>query len=245
MRMDLVRRGLGIAVLAQTGVLAVLALAGTAGGAGLLIGAGYGLLCDVLIVRGLTRRGAARVGLANGVTWARSALVGAVIALLPTAAHGAATVQLAVAAGVAILLDGVDGRVARATGTVSAFGSRLDMEVDASLVLALSVAAVPRVGRWVLLLGAARYLLLLATLLVPRLGEPTPPRLWRKVVAVVQGVVLTLVCAGVLPAPAAEGLAVAAGLALALSFGTQVHGLLRPERPVTRTDPEPVDARAR
>ncbi len=244
MRMDLVRRGLGIAVLAQGAALAVLALSGTAGGVGLVAGAGYGLLCDAFVVRALSRGGATRVGIANGVTWARCALVGAVIALIPTAGDGRATVELAVAAAVAILLDGVDGRVARATGTVSAFGSRFDMEVDASLVLALSIVAASRVGPWVLLLGAARYLLLLATLLVPRLGEPTPPRIWRKVVAVLQGVVLTLVCAGVLPGPVAEASAVAAGLALAWSFGTQVHGLLRPERPAVPAVPERVDARA-
>jgi phosphatidylglycerophosphate synthase len=244
MRVDLVRRGLGIAALAQGGALAVLALSGTAGGPGLAAGVGYALLCDLLIVRALTRGGATRVGIANGVTWARCALVGAVVALIPTAGQGSATVQLAVAAAVAILLDGVDGRVARTTGTVSPLGSRFDMEVDASLVLALSIVAVPRVGPWVVLLGAARYLLLLATLLMPRLAEPTPPRLWRKVVAVVQGVVLTVVCARMLPAPVEEAVAVGAGLALAWSFGTQIHALLRAPRPVAPAVPERADARA-
>lgn len=244
MRVDPVRRGLGIAVLAQGAALAVLAVTGAAGGMGLTAGAGYGLLCDVLIVRGLARGTATRVGIANAVTWARCALVGAVVALVPTAAHGWPTVELVVAAAVAILLDGVDGRVARTTGTVSRFGSRFDMEVDASLVLALSIVAVPRVGAWVVLLGAARYLLLVATLLVPRLGEPTPPRLWRKVVAVVQGVVLTVVSAGVLPAPVAGVVAVGAGLALAWSFATQIHGLLRQEHTAGAAVPEPVDARA-
>ena len=40
---------------------------------------------------------------------------------------------------VALALDGVDGQVARRTGTVSALGARFDMEVDAFLVLVLSV----------------------------------------------------------------------------------------------------------
>lgn len=244
MRMDPVRRGLGIAVLAQGAALAVLPATGTAGGMGLAGGAAYGLLCDVLIVRGLLRGGAARVGIANAVTWSRCALVGVVVALMPSALDGRPALELAVVSAVAILLDGVDGRVARVTGTVSPFGSRFDMEVDASLVLALSIVAVPRVGAWVVLLGAARYLLLLATLLVPRLGGPTPPRLWRKVVAVVQGVVLTVVCAGVLPGPAAGGLAAGAGLALAWSFATQIHGLLRQEHTAGAAVPEPVDARA-
>ena len=41
---------------------------------------------------------------------------------------------------VALALDGVDGQVARRTRTVSALGARFDMEVDAFLVLVLSVA---------------------------------------------------------------------------------------------------------
>ena len=49
---------------------------------------------------------------------------------------------------VAMLLDGTDGRVARRTGTTSAFGARFDMELDAFLLLALSVL-VWQSGRWV------------------------------------------------------------------------------------------------
>ena len=37
-----------------------------------------------------------------------------------------------------LILDGVDGRVARARGEVSAFGARFDMETDALLLLCLS-----------------------------------------------------------------------------------------------------------
>ena len=46
---------------------------------------------------------------------------------------------LVVLAAVALVLDGVDGQVARRTGTVSALGARFDMEVDAFLMLVLSV----------------------------------------------------------------------------------------------------------
>jgi phosphatidylglycerophosphate synthase len=149
-----------------------------------------------------------------------------------------------VAAVVALLLDAVDGRVARRTGTTSPFGSRFDMEVDASLVLALSVAATPRVGSWVLLIGAARYLLLVATVLLPSLDRPTPPRLWRKAVAVGQGVALTAVCARVLAPPIDEAVAVVAAVALGWSFATQVHGLLAGASHVLAVAvPEPADAR--
>ena len=46
---------------------------------------------------------------------------------------------LVLLSSVALALDGVDGWVARRTRTVSALGARFDMEVDAFLVLMLSV----------------------------------------------------------------------------------------------------------
>ena len=46
----------------------------------------------------------------------------------------------------ALLLDAVDGGVARRTGTVSGFGARFDMEVDAFLILVLSGYVAGRLG---------------------------------------------------------------------------------------------------
>jgi phosphatidylglycerophosphate synthase len=82
----------------------------------------------------------------------------------------------------------------------------------------------------VLAIGLFRYGLLAAGWCWPWLRGSVPARYWRKVVAVLQGVVLTTYAAGVLP----NGLA-AAGVALALallvvSFGTQVLEL-RMNRP--------------
>ena len=65
-------------------------------------------------------------------------------------------------AAVALVLDYVDGRVARRTGTASALGARLDGEVDAFLILVLSVYVAPSAGAWVLAIGAARYAFLVA-----------------------------------------------------------------------------------
>ena len=56
---------------------------------------------------------------------------------------------------VALLLDWVDGQVARRTHTESAFGARFDMEVDAFLILVLSVYVASTTGWWVLIIGAA------------------------------------------------------------------------------------------
>ena len=101
---------------------------------------------------------------------------------------------------VALALDWVDGQVARRTHTESAFGARFDMEVDAFLILVLSVVRRPRrSGAWVLAIGLARYLLLAAEQVLPWLRRPTPPRYWGKVVAALQGIVLTVAAAGVLP----------------------------------------------
>jgi hypothetical protein len=125
------------------------------------------------------------------------------------------------------VLDAVDGRVARARGTVSRLGAAFDMETDALLILVLSVYVAPAVGAWVLLIGLARYLLLAATAVWPWLGGPVPPRPWAKIVAALQGVVLAVAAADVLPTPVIQ---VALGACLVLlteSFGRQVVVLWR------------------
>ena len=223
-------------------MLAALLASGAVLPIGAAAGVGYGLVCDLLIAAGLAGSGLRHVGAANAVTWTRCVLVGAVVALVADPASPGATGVLVVIAAVALLLDGVDGRIARVSHSVSAFGSRFDMEVDASLVLALSIAAAAQVGPWILLVGAARYLLLLATALVPRLAAPTPPRLWRKVVAVLQGVALIVVCAGSFGWVVSEVVAALAALALAVSFGTQVHELLRSGVRTAPADRRVVDA---
>jgi phosphatidylglycerophosphate synthase len=130
-------------------------------------------------------------------------------------------------AAVALVLDAVDGQVARRTGTATAVGARLDGEVDAFLILLLSIAVSRQYGSWVLAIGAARYALLLAGWLIPWLAAPLPPRYWRKVVAAVQGIVLTVAVSGLLD-PLTGMIAVAAALLLlAESFGHDVIWLYR------------------
>ena len=102
-------------------------------------------------------------------------------------------------ATVALVLDAVDGRVARRTGTASPLGARFDGEVDAFLIVALSVYVARTVGAWVLAIGAARYAFLVAEWLLPWMRAPLPPRYWRKVVAATQGIALTVAAADVLP----------------------------------------------
>ncbi|MGH1562841.1 CDP-alcohol phosphatidyltransferase family protein [Mumia sp. DW29H23] len=200
-------------------------------GAGLVVGVVLAIGVAVLLGAGLARSGTSRFGPANAVTLGRSVLTVAVAALaFGTDLAATALVVLVGLASLALVLDLVDGRVARRTGTVSALGARFDMEVDALLVLVMSVVVVRSLGwsaAWVLLIGSARYLLLLATAVVPWLREPTPVRRWAKVVAAVQGVVLTVVAAGVLPRPVALTSLVVALALLVESFAWQVRWLAR------------------
>ena len=127
----------------------------------------------------------------------------------------------------ALVLDFVDGRVARRTGTASGLGARFDGEIDAFLILALSVYVAQTVGAWVLLIGAARYVFLAAGWLLWWMRATLPPREWRKVVAATQGVTLTIAAAGVLPADLTRAMLAVALALLAESFGRDVWWLWR------------------
>jgi phosphatidylglycerophosphate synthase len=160
---------------------------------------------------------------ADAITLVRAVLALVVAAIGPT---GPGLVLVVVA----LSLDWVDGQVARRTHTESAFGARFDMETDAFLIAVLSVYVAADVGWWVLLIGAARYLLWLAERVLPWLRRPVPPRYWRKVVAAVQGIVLAVAASGLVPDPISQAmLLVALGL-LAESFGRDVWWLWHTRR---------------
>ncbi|MFL6127547.1 MAG: CDP-alcohol phosphatidyltransferase family protein [Mycobacteriales bacterium] len=198
------------------------ALAGTVGlgPAAALAGGAFGLVLCALLTRGL---GGSGLGPADQVTLIRATLVGGVTALTVEAyVRPVPAAPLVALASVALALDWVDGRVARGTGTVSVFGARFDMEVDAFLILVLSAYAARPLGAWVLAVGALRYAYGVAGWVLPWLPGPLPARPWRKVVAAIQGMVLVVAAAGVLPRPVAAG-AVAVALALLVeSFGRDV-----------------------
>jgi phosphatidylglycerophosphate synthase len=212
----------------QLALLSVLADTVGLGLAGWLAGAVCGLATAVFLAYGLSRSGAAALGAANRVTLARAVLVGGVAALVADGLVADGLLRpgsvgtLVGLAAVALVLDGVDGWVARRTGTVSALGWRFDMEVDAFLILVLSVSVGQSVGSWVIAIGAARYLAWAAGAMVPWLGVPVPPRYWRKPVAAIQGIVLTAAIAQLLPGPAVNAAIAVAMALLAESFGRDV-----------------------
>jgi len=170
----------------------------------------------------------AQWGPASWVTLARATLAAGVAALAADSlAHDAPAALLVALAAVALALDAVDGSVARRTGTATALGARFDGEVDAFLILALSVYVAPAYGAWVLAIGAARYLFLAGEWLVPWMGAPLPSRRWRRLVAATQGIVLTIAAAEVLPRAPTQALLAAALAALTASMGECVWWLWR------------------
>ncbi|HVU92252.1 MAG TPA: CDP-alcohol phosphatidyltransferase family protein, partial [Jatrophihabitans sp.] len=174
-----------------------------------------------------------RFGPADGVTFVRAVLAVLVAAVVAT---GGAATPIVALASVGLVLDLVDGWVARRTGTASAFGARFDLEVDAFLILVLSVRVAQELAPWALAIGLARYLFVAAWAVAPWLRRPVPPQYWRKTVAAVQGVVLTVAVSGLLPVRLAEGALLVALLLLAESFGRDVVWLWRHERrPAPRT----------
>jgi phosphatidylglycerophosphate synthase len=191
-------------------------------------GLALALVVHALLARGLARRGLTGLRPADRVTLARAWLTCGVAALT-VGGHGGdgVTTPLLVLAGTALALDAVDGRVARRTGTASALGARFDMEVDALLILVLSAYVARATGWWVLAMGLARYAVLAATVVAPWLAAGVAPRQWRKAVAAVQGVVLTVAAGGLLSRGWATWALVVAAALLGLSFLTEVAELWR------------------
>ena len=193
------------------------------GVAGWTVGVMCGAFLGITLVAALGRHEATGLGPAGAVTLVRAELACAVAALTADSFVDPAPVGLLVAlTAVALLLDAVDGQVARRTGTVTRLGARFDMEVDAFLIAVLSVYVAPDLGVWVLAIGAMRYVYVAAGWVFEWLRRPTPPRYWAKVVAAVQGVVLMVAAAEVVPQVWAR---VAVALALVLlveSFGRDV-----------------------
>ncbi|MDT7841399.1 CDP-alcohol phosphatidyltransferase family protein [Streptomyces justiciae] len=212
----------------------LLALLGTAigmGPAGWLTGLAFAVATWAVLSRALHRTQPRSFGPANRVTLGRSILVGGVTALVADSFQSSPPVTLFVGlTAVALILDGVDGKVARRTGTSTPLGARFDMEVDAFLILVLSVYVSMSLGPWVLLIGAMRYAFVAAARVWTWLNAPLPPSTARKTVAALQGVFLLLAASGLLPY-ALEFAVVATALGtLVWSFGRDVLWLFRTSR---------------
>jgi len=214
-------------------LLLTAALAATVGlsAAGWLAGTAYAVVLTVVLGVGLRRTGMRALGPANAVTLGRATLVAGVTALVATSLTAPVPLPVLVTLiAVALALDGVDGQVARRTGSTTRLGARFDMEVDAFLILVLSVFVAGTFGWWTIAMGAFRYVFVAASWAWPWLNAPLPPKFSRKVVAAAQGVALVVATASLLP-DAVALLALAAALtALTWSFGRDVQWLCAEER---------------
>ena len=168
---------------------------------------------------------------ANRVTLGRATLILplSALAVQPILLSDDMAWYIIAVATVALVLDGVDGWVARRSETASPFGARFDMELDSFLMLVLSILVwrSEKVGAWAILIGLPRYLWVAAGWVWPLLRAELPPSVRRKAVCVAQGVLL-LVCLGPIISPAlATGAAAAALAVLAYSFAVDIIWLAR------------------
>lgn len=171
----------------------------------------------------------AQFGVANAVTLVRAGLVAPLVGLAfetPSAPAAWFAIALAIAG---LVLDGVDGELARRFGSATPFGARFDMEVDALLILVLSVLCwqFDKAGAWILAAGLLRYAFVAGAYVAPALRRPLPPSRRRQGVCVAQ-IVALLLCLSPLLEHGASAAAGALGLAaLAWSFTVDVVRLAR------------------
>lgn len=197
------------------------------------VGAGLGMAALVLMLMWATGGrtfGHQRLGACNAVTYLRGSLTCLLVVPLAapaTLADPAVAWTILGIGAAALALDGVDGWLARRDRLESAFGARFDVEVDSALALVLAILAWVggAAGPLVLFLGVARYLFVVASLLVPWLARPLPESFARKAVCVVQLGVLIALQAPVLPSWLGQTITTVAALLVAGSFGRDIRWL--------------------
>jgi phosphatidylglycerophosphate synthase len=160
-----------------------------------------------------------RFGLANAVTCSRLVAVLCLAAPPPWLSNGA---LVALTIGI-LLLDGLDGWLARRRAEASVFGAHFDMETDALFVLMVTLRLwlVTGYGPWVLLAGLLRYGYVLSLWLLPGTGREAP----RSLLGRSAFLILILGLIGGLSLPGAYGLCcVALGtLTVSLSFARSFY----------------------
>lgn len=201
----------------------------------LLLAVVAGLSFALLIAQGWRRwTPSGTFGAANAVSSLR---------LLMTLGVIVASVQqpgiwLALAAVTILALDAVDGWVARRSGNSGPFGACFDVEIDALLVMALSVALYSRgiAGAWVLAAGMWRYFFVLVAFLLPTTRRETRRAKLGRIAYVTM--VFCFVSALVMP-PALGNLLASLGTALiSLSFIRSLCELYLPTMNDFRSSPQ-------
>ena len=188
------------------------------------------LLATIINVLWMSQHVGHRFGEANQATLLRAGLVCLIGSALMNAGQEPETGwHLAILITVALALDGIDGFLARRLNLSSDFGARFDMEIDALLLLILSLLVwqSDQAGVWVLAIGFMRYAFVAASWLNPKLAAPLRPSFRRKTVCALQGIALLTCLLPPLDQTDASVIALVALVALMVSFALDVRVLLK------------------
>jgi phosphatidylglycerophosphate synthase len=190
--------------------------------------AGYAVLAMVVAIAAAWHLHGRGFGLANQVTLARTGLVCLAGGALLGGGAGVSW-SLAGVIGIALALDAVDGWFARRLGLASRFGARFDLEIDALMILILSVLIwqTGQAGLWVLAIGGMRYAFVALGMIWSAARRPLPPSFRRKTVCAVIGVLLLICLLPPTPPWLAHGVAALALISQLASFAIDLAWLRR------------------
>jgi len=161
-----------------------------------------------------------RFGPANQITTVRALLVALIVSLIGEPQLPIVAASAAAASVVVTVLDGVDGWLARRHRIASDFGARFDMEIDALLIVALSMLVwrFGKAGAWVLMSGALRYAFVAAGARWTWLRRTLPRSRRRQAICVIQIAGLTLSLVPAIAPPLSAALAAVSLAILGSSF---------------------------
>jgi phosphatidylglycerophosphate synthase len=196
----------------------------------------YALAAFLVIGKVAAHHPLPRFGAANFVTLLRAALTAGIAGLIGESASDVIAILIVVTVVVVLLLDGVDGWLARRSGEVSPFGARFDMETDAALILILSVIVWQhgKAGIWVIACGLMRYGFVVAGWVLPWMTAPLRSTLRGKAVAVAQIVGLALALVPFVQPPLSDAIAAVTLATLVWSFAVDIAWLKRQARATVR-----------
>ena len=122
-----VRSGPAVGLTALVALLATLGMTVGLGSLGWVVGLACGVVLNTSVAGGVARNGVTALGPADLVTLSRATLACGVAALTADSfIRPPAVATLVALTVVALVLDAVDGRIARHTRTTSMFGARFD-----------------------------------------------------------------------------------------------------------------------
>src|SRR2546423_14172486 len=143
-----------VGLLATAALLGVVSATAGLGAAGWIAGLATGSAATALLATARMRSDQPAILPADWVTLTRTLLIAGVAGLVADSfGRPVSITALVTLSTVALVLDAVDGQVARRTGTATPLGARIDGEADAFLILLLSIAVSQDYGGSVLVIG--------------------------------------------------------------------------------------------